>query len=322
MVCANVASLWLARSLARRKEIALRAALGATRGRIIRQLLTEAGLLSLLGGLGGLFVARFGLDALVAALPQNQLLALPFFATLQLDPRILWFTFALSTLTGLVFGLAPALQATRLDLHEALKEGGRGASGARQRLRGALVITEIALAVVLLAGAGLMMKSLLRLMQVNIGFDPTNVLTMTVVLPADKYTEPARGLAYFQQLRASLTALPGVKGVGTVDNLPLQPGNTTRFTVAGEPLPPPGEETNANFRIVSADYFSALGVPLLQGRAFAESDQANAQPVVIINKSLADRLLGGRNPVGRQLVFPNTSDPPVEMIALPARDNK
>src|SRR5262245_18958722 len=156
MVCANVASLLLARSLARQKEIALRAALGATRGRIVRPLLTEAALLSLLGGRGGLLVARFGLDALVAGLPQNQLAVLPFFQTLRLDTNILLFALALSTLTGLVFGLVPALQAARLDLQEALKEGGRSTGGARQRLRGALVVTEIALSVVLLVGAGLM----------------------------------------------------------------------------------------------------------------------------------------------------------------------
>jgi predicted permease len=197
MVCANVASLLLARSLARQKEVALRAALGATRGRIVRQLLTEAALLSLVGGLGGLLVARFGLDALVAALPQNQLLALPFFETLRLDPGILVFALVLALLTGIVFGLVPALQASRLDLQEALKEGGRTTGGgARQRLRGALVVTEIALAVVLLVGAGLMMKSLLRLMQVNLGFDPTNVLTMTVVLPTSKYTNTPIQIAW------------------------------------------------------------------------------------------------------------------------------
>jgi len=317
MVCANVASLLLARSLARQKDMALRAALGATRGRIIRQLLTEAGLLSLLGGLGGLLIARLGLDALIAALPQNQLLALPFFATLRLDTGILLFALALATLTGFVFGLAPALEASRLDLQEALKEGGHSTGGgSRRRLRGALVVTEIALAVVLLAGAGLMMKSMLRLMRVNIGFDPANVLTMTVVLPASKYTETQRDIAYFQQLRESLATAPGVKGVGTVDILPLQPGNTTRFTVEGEPIPPPGQETNANYRVVSPDYFSALGVPLLQGRAFAESDQANAKQVGIINKSLADKLLGGRDPVGRQLKFPGFPNATMEIVGV------
>jgi predicted permease len=317
MVCANVASLLLARSLARQKEIALRAALGATRGRVIRQLLTEATLLSSLGGLGGLLVARLGLDALVAALPQNQLAVMPFFETLRLDPGILLVALALALLTGLVFGLAPALQASRIDLQGALKEGGRVSGGvARQRLRSALVGVEIALAVVLLVGAGLMMKSLLRLMQANLGFDPTNVLTMTVVLPAGKYTDPNRMDAYYQQLQERLAALPGVAGAGAVSQLPLQPGNTTRFIVEGEPVPPPGQETEANIRVASASYFPALGIPLAQGRNFAESDKADATRVVIINQSLAEKLFDGRNAVGRRLLFPSFPNQSVEIVGV------
>ena len=317
MVCANVASLLLARSLARQKEIALRAALGATRGRIIRQLLTEATLLSSLGGLGGLLVAGLGLDALMAALPQNQLAAMPFFETLRLDPGILLFALALALLTGLVFGLAPALQASRLDLQGALKDGGRASGGvAGQRLRSALVGSEIALAVVLLVGAGLMMKSLLRLMQVNLGFDPTNVLTMTVVLPAGKYTDPNRMVAYYQQAQERLAALPGVTGVGAVSQLPLQPGNTTRFIVEGEPAPPPGQETEANIRVASANYFQALGIPLAQGRNFAESDKADATRVAIINQSLAEKLFGGRGAMGRRLLFPSFPNQSVEIVGV------
>ena len=317
MVCANVASLLLARSLARQKEIALRAALGATRVRIIRQLLTEATLLSSLGGLGGLLVAGLGLDALMAALPQNQLAAMPFFETLRLDPGILLFALALALLTGLVFGLAPALQASRLDLQVALKDGGRASGGvAGQRLRSALVGSEIALAVVLLVGAGLMMKSLLRLMQVNLGFDPTNVLTMTVVLPAGKYTDPNRMVAYYQQAQERLAALPGVTGVGAVSQLPLQPGNTTRFIVEGEAAPPPGQETEANIRVASANYFQALGIPLAQGRNFAESDKADATRVAIINQSLAEKLFSGRSAVGRRLLFPSFPNQSVEIVGV------
>jgi putative ABC transport system permease protein len=317
MVCANVASLLLARSLARQKEIALRAALGATRARIIRQLLTEATLLSSLGGLGGLLVAGVGLDALMAALPQNQLAALPFFETLRLDPGILLFALGLALLTGLVFGLAPALQASRLDLQGALKDGGRASGGlAGQRLRSALVGSEIALAVVLLVGAGLMMKSLLRLMQVNLGFDPTNVLTMTVVLPAGKYTDPNRMVAYYQQAQERLAALPGVTGAGAVSQLPLQPGNTTRFIVEGEPAPPPGQETEANIRVASANYFQALGIPLAQGRNFAENDKADATRVVIVNQSLAEKLFSGRSAVGRRLLFPSFPNQSVEIVGV------
>jgi predicted permease len=317
MVCANVASLLLARSLARQKEIALRAALGATRVRIIRQLLTEATLLSSLGGLGGLLVAGLGLDALIAAMPQNQLAAMPFFETLRLDPGILLFAMALALLTGLVFGLAPALQASRLDLQGALKDGGRASGGvAGQRLRSALVGSEIALAVVLLVGAGLMMKSLLRLMQVNLGFDSTNVLTMTVVLPAGKYTDTNRMVAYYQQAQERLASLPGVTGAGAVSQLPLQPGNTTRFIIEGEPAPPPGQETEANIRVASANYFQALGIPLAQGRNFAESDNADATRVAIINQSLAEKLFGGRSAVGRRLLFPSFPDQSVEIVGV------
>lgn len=316
MVCANVASLLLARSLARQKEIALRAALGATRGRVIRQLLTESVLLSVLGAFGGLLVARFGLQALIAALPPNQLFAMPFLATLRLDPTMLLFALALALLTGIVFGLAPALQASRLDLQEVLKEGGRTTGGARQRLRSGLVVTEIALAVVLLVGAGLMMKSLLRLMQVNLGFDPTNVLTMTLVLPTAKYSEPNRMLTYYQQLQERLEALPGVAGVGAINQLPLQSGNTTRFYVEGEPVPQPGQEIEANFRVADTSYFATLGIPLLQGRNFADSDQPDGVQVAIINQSLADKLLNGRSVLGRRLRFPGFADQWVEIVGV------
>ena len=317
MVCANVASLLLARSLSRQKEIAIRAALGATRGRIIRQLLTEATLLSVLGGLGGLLVAYWGVDAIVALLPDNQLNALPFLKSLRLDTGVLLFTFAVSILTGIAFGLAPALQASRLDLHDVLKEGGRASmGGARHRLRAALVVTEIALAVVLLIGAGLMLQSLWRLMQVNIGFDPHNVLTMTIGLPASKYNEPNRILSFHEQLQARLTNLPGVAGAGTVDILPLTQGNTTRFIVEGDPVPPPGQDIEANFRVISPSYFPTLGVPLLQGRLFNERDNADAPRTAIINKSLADKLFKGRDPIGKRLVFPAFPDQATEIVGV------
>ncbi|MDX2030629.1 MAG: ABC transporter permease [Blastocatellia bacterium] len=317
MVCANVASLLLARAISRQKEIAVRAALGATRGRVIRQLLTEAAMLSLLGGLGGLLVASWGLDALVAALPDVQLNAMPFLKSLRIDGAILGFAFGLSLLTGLVFGLVPALQASKQDLHEALKEGGRASGGgARQRLRGALVVTQIALAMVLLVGAGLMLKSLWRLLQVDIGFDPQNVLTMTLALPAGKYAEPERVIAFHEQLRARIEALPGVHGVGAVDRLPLLPGNTTRFLIEGEPAPPPGQEIEANFRVVDMGYFQTIGVPLFKGSLFSALDKADAPRTVIINRTLAEKMLGGRDPVGRRIVFPGFPDQTTEIVGV------
>jgi putative ABC transport system permease protein len=304
IACANVASLLLTRSLARQKEIAVRAALGAGRWRVIRQLLTESSLLALLGGAAGLLVASWGVAALVAALPEDQLNALPFLKSLRIDEGVLAFAFALSLLTGIVFGLAPALQATGADLYESLKEGGRAASGGpRRHLRGALVVTEIALAVVLLTGAGLMMKSLLRLLRTDVGFDPRNLLTVTVALPASKYGEPNRQVNFYGRLVERLESLPGVRGAGTVDNLPLIGGNTTRFTVEGDPIPPPGQEVEANFRVANESYFQTLGAPLIKGRFFDERHTVDAPGVAIINKSLADRLFAGRDPIGRRLRY-------------------
>jgi putative ABC transport system permease protein len=308
IACANVASLLLTRSLARQKEVALRVALGADRWRVIRQLLTESAMLALLGGAAGLLVASWGVDALVAALPEDQLNSLPFLKSLRIDAGILAFAFWLSLLTGIVFGLAPALQATAANLYESLKEGGRAASGgARRRLRSALVVAEIALAVVLLTGAGLMMKSLLRLLQVDVGFDPHNLQTMTVLLPASKYGDSNRQAPFYEQLIARLKALPGVSGAGTVDILPLIGGNTTRFNVVGDPIPPPGREVEANIRVVNESYFQTLGAPLIKGRLFDEHDEADAPGVVIINKSLADRLFAGRDPIGRRLSYTGTN---------------
>ena len=319
IACANVASLLLTRSLSRQKEVAIRSALGASRWRVIRQLLTESVLLSLAGGVAGLFVAYWGVSALVAALPENQLNALPFLKSLRIDKNILAFSFGLSFLTGMVFGLAPAIQSSRFDLNEVLKEGGRNMSaGAGHRLRSALVMSEIALAVVLLVGAGLMMKSLLRLLQANIGFNPENVLTMTVSLPVGKYTDATRQLNFYDQLTQRVQSLPGVNGVGTIDKLPLQGGNTTRFNVEGDPIPAPGQETEANFRIASDSYFQTLGVPIIAGRVFDERDKADAPAVVIIGKSLADKVFAGRDPIGRRLVYSAGQAPAVQIVGVVA----
>ena len=317
IACANLASLLLTRSIARQKEIAIRAALGAQARRLIRQMLTESVMLAMVGGAAGVLVASFGVAALVAALPDAQLNALPFLRTLRIDPGILAFAFGLSLLTGVVFGLAPALQASRVDLLSALKEGGRSStSAARQRLRGALVVTEIALAVVLLVGAGLMMKSLLRLLRVDVGFNPQNVLTMTVALPAGKYNEANRRISFHDQLKERVTALPGVGAASTVNILPLIGGNTTRFTVEGDPVPPPGQEIEANFRITGAGYFQTLGIPLIAGRFFDERDKADAPGVVAISKTVADRVFAGRDPIGRTLNFGVVNVPPILIVGV------
>jgi len=317
IACANLASLLLTRSIARQKEIAIRAALGAQARRLIRQLLTESVMLALAGGAAGLLIASWGVDALVAALPETQLNSLPFLRSLRIDPGILAFGFGLSLLTGVVFGLVPALQSSKVDLIAALKEGGRTATGAtRQRLRGALVVTEIALAVVLLVGAGLMMKSLLRLLQVDVGFNPQNVLTMTIALPASKYNEENRRISFHDQLKERITALPGVGSASTVNILPLVGGNTTRFIVEGDPVPPPGQEIEANFRVTGADYFQTLGIPLIAGRFFDERDKADAPGVVAISKTVADRVFAGRDPVGQRLSYASVNAPPVLIVGV------
>ena len=304
IACANVASLLLTRSLARQKEVAIRSALGASRWRVIRQLLTESMLLSLAGGVAGLLIAFWGVPALVAVLPQSQLNAMPFLKSLNIDVSILAFSFGLSLLTGLIFGLVPALQSSKLDLNEALKEGGRQTSaGSGHRLRSAMVVSEIALAVVLLIGAGLMMKSLLRLLQTNIGFHTENLLTMTVILPPMKYTDQNQQINFNDQLRQRVQSLPGVAGAGTVNILPVNSGNTTRFFIDGDPVPAPGKETEANIRVVSDDYFKTLGVPLIAGRTFDEHDTPDKPGVVIIGKTIADRMFAGRDPVGRLLKY-------------------
>ncbi len=317
IACANVDSLLLTRSLSRQKEVAIRSALGANRWRVIRQMLTESVLLSLAGGVAGLLMANWGVDALVAALPESQLNSLPFLKSLHIDARILGFSFGLSLLTGIVFGLAPALQSSRLDLNEVLKEGGRTtAGGARHRLRSAFVMTEIALAVVLLVGAGLMMKSLLRLLQTNVGFNPQNVLTMTVALPPGKYREPTALVSFHQQLNERVRALPGVSSAGTVNILPLQGGNTTRFVVEGDPIPAPGEEIEANFRVVDESYFQTLGIPLMAGRMFDERDKADAPGVVMIGKTVADRIFAGRDPIGRRINYASIQGPPDLIVGV------
>jgi len=315
--CANVAGLLLTRSLSRQKEVAIRSALGASRLRVIRQFLTESVVLSMCGGGIGLLLAFWGVDLLVATLPDTQLNALPFLKSLRIDTNMLAFSFGLSLLTGIIFGMAPALQASRLDLNEVLKEGGRTtSSGSGHRLRGVFVMTEIALAVVLLIGAGLLMKSLLRLLQTSPGFNPENMLTMTVVLPARKYSESNRQIGFQDQLRERVRSLPGVNSIGMVNILPLQGGNTTRFNVEGDPIPPPGQEIEANIRIVDETYFQTLGVPFLAGRNFDERDKEGSPGVVIIGKTLADKLFAGRDPVGHRLVYTGVQAPVDSVVGV------
>ena len=261
IACANVANLLLARSSSRRQELALRAALGASRTRIIRQLLTESALLTFLGAVLGVLLAIWGKNLLLAAIPGE----MPFWMKFDLDPRVLGFTFVLSLLTGLVFGIAPALQASKNDLNEALKEGGRNAGGAHNRLRSSLVVAEVALSMMLLVGAGLMIRSFAKLGSVDSGIKPENVLTVEVPLPRAKYPEPGKQSAFFKELVARVRTLPGVSSVAAISGVPLRGGWGRSLTVEGYPVLSVGQAPMINHSVVTPNYFQTMGIPSARG---------------------------------------------------------
>jgi putative ABC transport system permease protein len=301
IACANVANLLLARAAARQKEVAIRTALGASRLRVIRQLLTESVLLAFIGGACGVLLAMWGVDLLVALSPGD----IPRTGEIGIDSRVLAFTFGVSLLTGLAFGLAPALQASSSDLHEALKEGGRGGTTGprRARVRNVLIVSEVALALVLLAGAGLLVRSFFKLRNVGPGYDPENVLTLDVPLPGTRYKEGAQTAAFYQRLIERVKALPGVEAVGAVSHLPLTGAEELDgFEIEGRPGPESGENVqSADFRVVSTDYFSAMKIPLVRGRYFTEQDTADAPGVIIIDETLARRFFSDEDPIGKRM---------------------
>ncbi|HYP02849.1 MAG TPA: ABC transporter permease [Pyrinomonadaceae bacterium] len=312
IACANVANLMLARATARHKEIAIRTALGASRWRVVRQLLTESVLLSLAGGALGILFALWGIDLLLASVPKEFSLFFYGWNKIGLDKWVLAFTVGVSILTGLLFGLAPALQASKFDLNESLKEGGRtsGAGGTRRNLRGALVVAEVALTLVLLVGAGLMIKSFMRLLDVRPGFDPNNLLTMQLSLPDARYSTGERVLSFYGQLEERLKTQPGVEGVGFINYLPMAgSGGTITFVFEGRPAPPAGQYPEANFRIASLDYFSTMKIPLARGRNFNAQDRADAPRVVIINETMARLHFPNEDPVGKRLLRPDGTNP-------------
>ncbi|HEX8115778.1 MAG TPA: ABC transporter permease, partial [Pyrinomonadaceae bacterium] len=313
VACANVANLLLARAAARRREVAVRAALGASRWRIVRQLLAESVLLSGLAGALGLLLAVWGVELLVGLDPAGVQRA----GEVTLDWRVLAFTLGLSVLTGILFGLAPALQASKADFVESLKEGGRSGQGlARSRMRSALVVGEVALTLVLLVGAGLLLKSFSRLLAVDPGLDPHNVLTLDVALPPAKYKEPQRIKDFYERLTQEAAALPGVQAAGLVSILPLAGDDSSNFVqIEGRAPLPPGQAMRAGRRNVSADYFRAIGIPVKRGRALAASDAEGAQPVLVINESLARSFFPDEDPVGKR-VRTGDKSPWVEIVGV------
>ena len=301
IACANVANLLLARAAARQKEIAIRTAMGAGRWRIMRQLLTESVLLALIGGSLGLLLAVWGLDLLLALAPEN----LPRVKDVSIDARALGFTFGITLLTGVLFGFVPALQASRPNLNETLKEGGRGMTGdaRRQRVRHALVAGEIAVALLLLIGAGLLLKSFWRLQEVEPGFNPKNALAVNLELPRMKYPEDQQCAAFYSQLIERVSSLPGVQAVGASSVLPFADDYVVGFVIQGRPPVAPGEMRSANYYAVSPDYFKAMGIPLIRGRFFTERDNQDAPRVMIINETMARRYFPDEDPIGKRILI-------------------
>jgi putative ABC transport system permease protein len=327
IACANVASLTLARDSTRQKEMAVRVALGAGRWRIARQLLTESALLALVGGSLGLLLAQWGVGAILAISPEG---AIPRASEIGLDRSVLFFTAVVSILTVVVFGLPPSLQASRPDMQDALKETGRSATGRRRRLRSAMVVTEIALTLVLLLGAGLMIRSFFRLRQVNPGFATENTLSLTISLPARNYpdTEPDKRINFFNQVKEKIAALPGVQSVGLSSGLPLGAnGWQESFAIVGRPDPPPSQTPTMEVCVADIGYFETLRIPLLRGRWFNQrDDRAHLKPEdlkgktqiqrfvaglqsIVIDEEFARRYWPNENPIGRQIRLGRSDGP-------------
>ncbi|MGH9750125.1 MAG: ABC transporter permease [Candidatus Polarisedimenticolia bacterium] len=317
IACANVANLLLARATGRRREIAIRAALGASRGRLVRQLLAESLLLAVLGGGLGLLVARWGIDALgvaaVSALPRGD--------EISLDQRVLLFTLAVSLVTGILFGLVPALQAARVDFHGTLKEGAAGGA-VRQRSRSALVVAEVALSLILLAGVGLLVRSLVALLDAPPGFEARGLLIASINLPGARYPSAKEYLPFHDRLLERLRALPGVTSASLASSVPLG-GDATAMEVhpIGAPAPADGAQPSAQWQLVSPGYFRTLGIPIRSGRDLNEHDLAPETRTMrgaVISEGLARRCWPGQDPIGRQFHPWSTDNPPITVVGVAA----
>ena len=302
IACANVANLLLSRAASRQREVAVRAALGAGRGRLVRQFLTESILLSLCGGALGLILAIWGVSLLVSLAPSD----IPRLNEIRLDPIAIAFTLIISLFTGLLFGLAPALHASRTNLGDSLKDGGRGStdSAARHLFRKGLIVAEFALTMVLLIGAGLMVKSFVRLQEVKPGFETGNRLSMRIALPASKYPDFIKQTAFFQEITSRLSSRPGIESVGAISALPLSGFTNDRtFRIEGRPDVPGQPTPDEEIRFVSPAYFSTMGIPVLKGRAFTERDNADATRVVVINQALQARYWPDEDAIGKRITY-------------------
>jgi putative ABC transport system permease protein len=298
--CTNIASLFLARAASREREAAVRTALGAARGQLVRQLLTESILLSVVGGALGLLVARWGLQVLLAYAPAQ----LPRVSEIGIDASVLVFLLAVSVAAGIAFGALPAFQFSRGEalaaLRSATRDGSRGVQ--HSRLRRSLVMAEVALAVVLVVSAGLLIKSFVRLNQVEPGFDPKNLLMVPLAIPEQRYQDAAKRLAFYDDLRERIAGLPGVTSVSVSLEHPLSEGWTSSFTIDGRPAPEQGHEPEARVRPITPGYFKTTGVQMIAGRDIAESDRVGAPGVVVINQAFARKYFPGENPIGHRLL--------------------
>ncbi|HEX4641165.1 MAG TPA: ABC transporter permease, partial [Chthoniobacterales bacterium] len=302
IACANVANLLLARASSRQREIAIRAALGASRGRVVRQLLTENIVLSLCGGGLGLLFAWWGIQALLALSPGN----IPRLSSISINRDVLFFTLGISLITGIVFGLVPAFTASRPDLNNTLKEGGRTSaeSAGGRRLRNALAVTEIALSLVLLVGAGLLIRSFIRLQEVRPGFNPQHLLCLDLSLPSAKYKEDQQTVNFFDQLLGALAQQPGIQSASVSEGLPLGGGaGFIAFAVEGHVYAQTDRTPDAETRVVSPDYFRTLQIPLRSGRLLNDRDVTGAPDAVVVSETLVRKYFAGQDPIGKRLTF-------------------
>jgi len=316
IACANVANLVLARTLGRRKEIAIRGALGASRGRLVRQLIAETVVLSLLGGALGLVLASFGASTLTKLLADE----IPASTEVQLDLAVLLFTLAVCIITGILAGIAPAWKLTRADVADSLKQGtGRtDADTGGGKARNFLVTAEVALSLVLLVGAGLLVRSLWLVRKVDPGFDPHNITKMTVILPKNKYPQPAQKAAFFSQLLDKVRALPGAESVGAANNLPLTGADNWPIAIEGRPPVPVGQQPNVVANVIAGDYLQTLRIRLLRGRAFTDADQADSPGAILISESMAKRFWPGQDAIGKRLTTTFYPDKPREVVGIVA----